>query len=446
MEDTMYQKMISYIYEYIQEEKGANIGFVKLALQNHQYKMKIHLKNMCLNGKNMMIYGFVRKDAKLHTIPFGTIKVMSGIGEGLFLGSTEELFSEYRFLDMGGLLIIPEESITELSRCRERFLATQWDNRVLSIKETDLFQKKGELQAAEFLSEGEVTREGQNDFLCEAENINSSYEQLPGENYLEESERKEQTDKIRNLKRDYKQNLETKKVENDKNRTENYNSEEKKTKQLEAAGVLQKEEQEGKSIWDLFEERRNKMHQRFEKIENIQGSALEKEEGKNKEQNKTGRKNIEAENIEVENIETRNMDIENIDTEKKETENKEENKESRIWQEGERILKNYTPMCPFFDQQVLASVRMEPKDIGVFPMEHWYLANNSFLLHGYYCYRHLLFMKMKKETGNLYAIGVPGNGHYKEQFMAKMFGFEDFKPVQKKENAGFGYWWKKIYE
>ena len=58
-------------------------------------------------------------------------------------------------------------------------------------------------------------------------------------------------------------------------------------------------------------------------------------------------------------------------------------------------LKKFPVLNPFFDQEVIASVRMEPKDLGNFPMEHWYLANNSFLLHGYYYYRHLLFMKMK---------------------------------------------------
>ena len=37
----MYQKMISYMYEYVNGEKGNNIGFAKIASQNQRYKIKI---------------------------------------------------------------------------------------------------------------------------------------------------------------------------------------------------------------------------------------------------------------------------------------------------------------------------------------------------------------------------------------------------------------------
>lgn len=364
----MYQKMISYIYEYIQEEKGANIGFAKLALQNHQYKMKIHLKNMCLEGQEILVYGFVREDTGIHTIPFGTIKVISGIGEGLFLGNTEELSSKYRFLDMSGLLFVPEKKLEESEGHLERFCATQWDNLPLSLEGLDILNKEPELvSAAEYVME-------------EQEETEEREETEDSEEYGEQEE-KNDWEKLGEGLGDRQDTM--KKV---------FWEPENNDQEESVKPIYEEEQKKEESIWDLFEQRRVEMQQRFEKLK----SRKEKEE-------------------------------------------------PGIWKEGERILSDYTQMCPFFDQQVQASVRIEPKDIGVFPMEYWYLANNSFLLHGYYCYRHLLFMKLEGERENIYAIGVPGNSHYRERFMANMFGFDEFKPVQKKENAGFGYWWKRIY-
>lgn len=101
-------------------------------------------------------------------------------------------------------------------------------------------------------------------------------------------------------------------------------------------------------------------------------------------------------------------------------------------------------MNPFYDTDVSAAVRMEPRDLGKLPIEFWYLANNSFLLHGYYSYRHLLFMKIRNREEWQYAIGVPGKEKEQEKFMANMFGFQHFKKVNRKEDEKFGYWWLRL--
>ena len=69
------------------------------------------------------------------------------------------------------------------------------------------------------------------------------------------------------------------------------------------------------------------------------------------------------------------------------------------------------------------------------------LVNNSFLLHGYYNYEHLLLAKIDKRGVDKYYIGVPGNYYEKEKQVAIMFGFESFEC--KTEPAGdgdFGYY------
>lgn len=108
-----------------------------------------------------------------------------------------------------------------------------------------------------------------------------------------------------------------------------------------------------------------------------------------------------------------------------------------------RILDGYPGMYPFEDDEVIDCIKLEPHDIGVFPMDKWPLANNSFLLHGYYTYRHLIFARLKRNNSIRYILGVPGIFRDRERFMAKMFGFNNFKGVRNKPlNTGeFGYWY-----
>lgn len=110
-----------------------------------------------------------------------------------------------------------------------------------------------------------------------------------------------------------------------------------------------------------------------------------------------------------------------------------------------KILEQCPGMYPFEDDTVDACVRLEPQDIGRMPIDCWAYGSNSFLLHGYYSYRHLILARMKKEEeGNGgYILGVPGTRHSREAFMANMFGFRVFKPIRegKEGVSDFGYWY-----
>lgn len=110
---------------------------------------------------------------------------------------------------------------------------------------------------------------------------------------------------------------------------------------------------------------------------------------------------------------------------------------------AQQILGNYPRIYPFEDNEVLLCVKIEPKDIGLLPKSIWPYSNNSFLMHGYYCYHHLIFAKMKNPRGSRYILGVPGIFHSREQFMAKMFGFENFKSMKNHDlkQGDFGYWY-----
>lgn len=113
---------------------------------------------------------------------------------------------------------------------------------------------------------------------------------------------------------------------------------------------------------------------------------------------------------------------------------------------AERILQKYPAIYPFEDDEIVACVRIEPGDIGLFPIENWVLGNNSFLLHGYYNFRHLIFAKRKVLDGEEFILGVPGVYQNREKFMAKMFGFAQFKCSKniEQKTGEFGYWYLKI--
>lgn len=87
--------------------------------------------------------------------------------------------------------------------------------------------------------------------------------------------------------------------------------------------------------------------------------------------------------------------------------------------------------------------RMSLEELNHLPEEWSFLKNNHFLLHGYYEYHHLLFTKLASRYGERYAIGVPGEFCYRNQYMAENFGFYDFAPLEpgKRRGGCFGYWY-----
>ena len=94
--------------------------------------------------------------------------------------------------------------------------------------------------------------------------------------------------------------------------------------------------------------------------------------------------------------------------------------------------------------------KIQRQGLSRLPRKEWRIANNSFLLHGFYNYHHLLYIE---EDGNV-LIGVPGIFHEKEQEAARGFGFPEFRrltnneiPLEENERntyEDFGYWCRQI--
>ncbi len=99
----------------------------------------------------------------------------------------------------------------------------------------------------------------------------------------------------------------------------------------------------------------------------------------------------------------------------------------------------YPHICPFSDEREYLS--LGPGDFVMLPGRYYKLVNNSFLLHGYYNYHHLILTRVRHRDNVRYYIGVPGNLYQKEKKIAIMFGFESFECAAEPAGEGdFGYY------
>ena len=105
----------------------------------------------------------------------------------------------------------------------------------------------------------------------------------------------------------------------------------------------------------------------------------------------------------------------------------------------EQLSSIYPHIHPFRDTREFLSVG--PEDFVVLRERCYQMTHNSFLLHGYYNYRHLLLMRQETPDQVKYYIGVPGNFYEREKQVARMFGFESFEGTREPAWEGdFGYY------
>ena len=128
--------------------------------------------------------------------------------------------------------------------------------------------------------------------------------------------------------------------------------------------------------------------------------------------------------------------------EKKDQETVEESSEKKDLKKDDRDIDLQN-----FRRQIM---KIQRGEISILPRCEWKLANNNFLLHGYYNYRHLVLI----DEGNQLRLGVPGIYHEREARAAATFGFPEFiaeadvnvtlEPQERNENQQFGYWCRQV--
>lgn len=110
------------------------------------------------------------------------------------------------------------------------------------------------------------------------------------------------------------------------------------------------------------------------------------------------------------------------------------------WQQLQRI---YPHIRPFQDEREYLSLR--PEDFVILHSNAYRLVQNSFLLHGFYNYKHLILTHVSQRNAGQYYIGVPGNFYEKEKQVAIMYGFDSFECREEPAGEGdFGYYMIRV--
>lgn len=111
---------------------------------------------------------------------------------------------------------------------------------------------------------------------------------------------------------------------------------------------------------------------------------------------------------------------------------------SSVW---EYLIEHYAQVHPYGDERCYVSITL--KELELLSENYRGLEKNSFLLHGFYNYGHLI-LGPEMEGNNQYFVGVPGVYYEREKLVALMFGFEAFECEGESQMAKFGYYLKRV--
>jgi hypothetical protein len=413
---TDYKRMVSYMYQYENGVKKKNIGFARVEAKDGQCKITLHMQLIGQLDSIFPTYLIQRNTEDIELIYVGDTVLKNQVMDSkLVMDVANVMGSGHHLSEMGGLLLFLNDSV---------FYATEWDDKpimanevlealrpkhkrepVLTLEEELLVPKyklpRGYKTIERLLGSGSglrsrVTGNGGPGRDVEAMNHD------PGKR-----EKREELQGPEISRYSYSDMAVT--VEIEENRTEIRGEE--KGRQGDAVS---------------------------RELEAGETSELDRDEWSRTEENWTEENPAEAQ------TESGMSGKENrMEGAAQETEGAKEEADPMA---VVKIFEKHPRIYPFEDNEILICAKIEPKDLGLLPKELWALSNNSFLVHGYYCYHHLIFAKMKDRYGCRYILGIPGIYHNREKFMARMFGFDCFKPIRRRElrQGDFGYWYMTV--
>lgn len=206
---------------------------------------------------------------------------------------------------------------------------------------------------------------------------------------------------------------------------------EKRTEEF--AGVEEKNSKDALSL--IREEKEDKGQMQISKGNNIeeQDPCTDK-----KIQNQDAK--AASENVLIEGIEEKYVEPKYIEKDREQISDKKikiiEPIHEDKWQQ---LCKEYQNVHPFPDRKVFLSIK--PEDFIILQQGYQKLVHNSFLLHGFYNYGHMILGKLSEDEKAPIYIGVPGVYYEREKQAAQMFGFVGFESTEHPVQAGsYGYY------
>lgn len=396
-----YKRLVSYMYLYEEGKKRNNIGYARVETRNGQCKYNIHITALGLNEKQLKVYVFKRNSSGIEGVLLGSLLIRNNSGDFKIITDAAHIMnSPYGLDDMGGIILLFSD---------RKFFATEWDSKPITMSMVANIDKKSA--------------------------VGKDNEKISGEEEIKAATLAETLFEHAKPSKDIIPERDTEEIEGDKSLkdllTPNLNI------------VVDREEALIENKKQTLVEPKVNDEQESEPdnpAENTQEPATDNSSKVNQD---------EPEDIPLEENQ-KVSDNTSVDSKPQvNTSGKELTPSSPVFDDhplAKQIYHNFPKMYPFEDNEIAWCARIEPKDIGMLPMDLWGLGNNSFLLHGYYSYRHLIFARVNDKNGQNYILGVPGIYHNREKFMAKMFGFENFKCAKRKpqRTGEFGYWYVPV--
>ena len=499
-----YRRLISYIYAYEGGVKGKNIGYAKIEVRGEQCRIQVNVKKIYVGSNDIGVF-LLAPGAE---IQIGKIFVRSGSGEfrinvltsnvensghsidqcyGLSVHDVESTWQCYTTIWEDAVAQAAEIHLADVTaenlRAKEAEVKTDREQPELSVSaeiEQELAVEERKLAMVapweaeqpktvweqtvdrEEIKMPEFVEQKAKNEIARLERIRQERERLERER--QERERQERERIQQEGERREREQLENEQRErNERERLDRRNRERQEHERMERQ---QRESQEREQM-----ERQQRESQEREQMERQQRESQERERMERRQTERTeAQQEQERQQIAREQQERQQLEqpcqewgaregqivvfpeqtetLPALESEEKleelERMEKAEKDKNQIW---EQMARNYIKVLAFEYDNGCEILSIKPQDIGLLPRDIWVYGNNSFLLHGYYNYRHLILARLNNPQGNpRFLLGVPGHYFSNEKNMASMFGFPHFVLAKKQpeEDGRFGYWYTDI--
>ena len=436
-----YKRWVSYIYSYDENVKKNNSGYIRVETRGMITRLMVHINTSDETGR-LLAYVFVREDSVMKGVLLGSIDVDKNGAQGSFeINSYDIMGSGFKMTEAGGMVVINEVQAEESARALS-FYASEWDDSPIDITDFREDMIKAASKKSEHLTEDDAVEMAEN-ITDEVSVVEMATDTIKDISAMEMEE--DITDEVSVVEMATDTIKDTSAMEMEEDITDEVSVVEMTTDTMKDMPVVENAQTAEKSDEDyngeckeVFKKAPKEVFKGLSKEvsngvpKDVSGEVfmgISKEISEDMSAAETRKDTAEdevavTECIKNHPLKTRAADLEKI----------------------ENVLKTYPYMYPFEDDSVDVCVRLEPGDIDKLPVDTWLLANNSFLLNGYYSYRHIILMKMNSDSKPVYLVGVPGIHRQREDFLAGMFGFKMFKPIRDVSTVKgeFGYWCMNI--
>ena len=390
-----YKRLVSYIYAYPGGVRDKNVGFAKAEVRNGQFKLTVSVKGVYtdtpeLFGVYVMVDGKKHQPGGFTLLKTGTVMVNQGIGQYQDLFNPMNINqSGYTFEDISGIA---------LARENEDFyrMFSLWEDCILNTEDITFAQP-------EAAAASNPVAQADSEEVSVKEQVNRTTGQEAERKSAEMSGIVRESETVRRNAEDVLEN---------------------EVEDVVEAAVTSKpatpeSAQSAGQQADLQQETAQMKAQQVRAMEAVQELLF---------------RNTNPQGTMPQNTKLQHTTLQNA-------------KPQEEMPAFEKVFINRDFIDAFEDDYFYDCVEVTPELLKQLPIEDDAVVNNSFLVHGYYNFKHILFGKVCENDNNTrYFIGVPGMYCNRERFMASMFGFCNFKKSHRSDysNPYFGYWYQEI--